>query len=328
MPFPLYHRPNALVFLDDDANYLETLALVIPQDWGVRLFTHVDDCLAHFKEQHALWEADVWYHQELVNSWRAGGQLIPQILEYWLSNSHRYHLTQTCVVDFAMPAMTGLDFLKLLPVWPAHRVLLTGQADELIAVGAFNDGLINNFVPKQHPYIGKHLTTILANLHLKPMNLHEGIWRSALKQEQYAVLQETTVKLELSILAKERQWVEHVVLPAPFGILALDRYARAHWLQLELRNELASMVELAESTGQSSAVVQKIREGSHLINTELLMALGSDEEAATKTSFTIGSTQTLLGALFRITPDKVYGKSYEEFIASLPPRSLSGDSQI
>ncbi len=328
MPFPLYHRPNALVFLDDDASYLETLALVIPQNWGVRLFTHVDDCLAHFQQQHTLWEADVWYHQELVNSWRAGGQLVPQMLEYWLSNSHRYSLTQTCIVDFAMPAMTGLDFLKLLDTWPTNRVLLTGKADELVAVGAFNDGLISNYVPKQHPYIGKHLTSVLSNLHLKPMDLHDGIWRSALKQEQYAVLQESTVKLELTTLARNRQWVEYVVVPAPFGILALDRHARAHWLQLELRNDLASMAELAESTGQPDAVVQKIREGSHLINTELLMALGSDEEAVTKTSFTIGSTQSLLGALFRIAPDKVYGKSYDEFIVSLPPRSVSGDSLL
>jgi CheY-like chemotaxis protein len=326
MPFPLYHRPNALVFLDDDANYLETLALVIPQDWGVRLFTHVADCLAHFEQQHALWEADVWYHQELANTCRTGGQLIPQILEYWVSNSHRYRLTRICVVDFAMPAMTGLDFLKLLPVWPEHRVLLTGQADELIAVGAFNDGLINHYVPKQHPYIGKHLTTLLTSLRVSPMNLHEGIWRSILLQEQYAVLQESTVKLELSKLAKERQWIEYVVLPSPFGILALDRHARAHWLQLELRSELATMAELAESTGQPSAVIQKIREGTHLINTELLMALGSDEEAGTKTSFAVGGTPNLLGALFRITPDKVYGKSYQEFISSLPPRAISGDS--
>jgi hypothetical protein len=35
--------------------------------------------------------------------------------------------------------------------WPGSRVLLTGQADEQVAVKAFNSGLIDQFVPKQAP---------------------------------------------------------------------------------------------------------------------------------------------------------------------------------
>jgi CheY-like chemotaxis protein len=322
MPFPLYQRPNSIVFLDDDADYLETLALVMPKDWGVQLFTHVNDCTRHCIEQHTLWEADVWQHQDLVNRWRAGGSLIPQILAYWKSNTQRYLLTQTCVVDFAMPAMTGLDFLKSLPSWPAHRVLLTGKADELIAVGAFNDRLIDRYVPKQHANIGKHLTDILIDLHRKPMDSHQSVWRSALKKEQFAVLQDSSARNELRKLIQDRQWIEYVVIPAPFGILALDRNARAHWLQLELRSDLAAVADLAQSTGQTDDVVEKIRLGTHLINTELNLAMNSDEESHVKTSFEIGSTKNLLGALFRIAPDLAFGASYNDTLAAMPPRFI------
>lgn len=322
MPFPLYQRPNCVVFLDDDADYLETLALVIPKDWGVNLFTHVNDCMHHCFEQHALLEADVWQHQDLTNRWRAGGGLVPQILEYWKSNSQRYLLTQTCVVDYSMPAMTGLDFLKSLPVWPANRVLLTGKADELIAVGAFNDRLIDRYVPKQHANIGKHLTDVLMALHAKPVDSYQTILRSALKKEQYAVLQDSTVRLELHKLVQDRQWIEYMVIPAPFGILALDRNARAHWLQLELRSDLASVADLAQSTGQPESVLEKIRLGTHLINTELIMAMNLNEESHAKASFEIGSTKNLLGAIFRISPDLAFGTSYNEVLASLPPRFI------
>lgn len=323
MRFPLYHRPNALVFLDDDASYLEMLALVMPKDWSVRLFTHADDCLAHLTQENTLWEQDVWRHQEIVNHWRADGALIPAILAYWSDSSVRHTLTQTCVVDFAMPSMTGLDFLKKLPSWPANRVLLTGKADEIVAVSAFNDGLIDSFVTKQHREIGKHLTHVLSAQHKKPMDFHESIWRSTLRQEQYAVLQETTVRQDLHTLINERQWVEYVIVPAPFGILALDQHARAHWIQLELRTDLAKMANLAQDTGQTSATVQKIRDGTHLINTELLQALGQDEEATIKTTFTIGNSDSLLGAHFRIVADKVYGTSHHDFLQSLPSRVVA-----
>ncbi len=322
MRFPLYHRPNVLTFLDDDASYLETLALVIPAHWSVRLFTHADDCLAQLEREHVLWKEDVWMHQAMVNEWHAGTALIPKILAYWTSHSQRHPLTQTCVVDFAMPAMTGLDFLEKLPAWPANRVLLTGKADEFVAIAAFNKGLIHSFVTKQHPHIGKHLTHILTGQHCKPMDFHDSIWRSALTHEQYAVLQETTVRQDLHTLVSERQWVEYVVVPAPFGILALDQHARAHWVQLELRSDLEAAANLAQDTGQTSAVLQKIRAGTHLLNTELVQALGSGEAPNIKTTFTIGNTDSLLGAHFRVEADTTYGVSHHDFLRSLPERSV------
>ena len=328
MHFPLYHRPNSLVFLDDDASYLEMLALVMPNDWGVRFFTHVDDCLAHFAHQHALWETDVWHHQQLVEHWRAGKPLIPSIFEYWTANHHRYGLSQSCVVDYAMPAMTGIEFLKKLPVFPASRVLLTGKADEQIAIAAFNEGLISKFVPKQHPDIGRHLTAILSEQHQRPMDFYEAIWRSALKKEQYAAVHEPTVQLALHNWAREKKWVEYVVLPAPFGILALDTYANAHWLQLELRSDLSSAADLAQSTGQSSAVVQKIRQGTHFVNTELLMALGSSDDAHTAPSFGLGFAEGLLGAFFPLAANKTYGMGHSEFLARHPSRAGSSESQF
>ena len=36
MSFPLFHRPGTVVFLDDDPDYLEMLALVLPRHWHVQ----------------------------------------------------------------------------------------------------------------------------------------------------------------------------------------------------------------------------------------------------------------------------------------------------
>jgi CheY-like chemotaxis protein len=327
MRFPLYHRPNALVFLDDDNNYVDMLGTVMPRDWSVRLFSHIEDCLQLFALEHALWETDVWKHQRLADSARNGELVIRKILEYWQSDNHRYGLTQTCVVDFAMPAMTGLDFLKKIPVFPSNRVLLTGRADELIAVGAFNDGLIDRFIPKQHNDIGRHLISVLTEQHQKPMEFYEGIWRNALKKAQYSVLQESSVQLDLHKLVRERHWVEYVVLSAPFGILALNQHACAHWLQLELRSDLAAAADLAQSTGQTTAVIESVREGKRFVNTELLMAMGSDHESRVAPTFCIGSSNGLIGALFPLEQNTTYGTSHREFLASLPPRSAAEESR-
>jgi CheY-like chemotaxis protein len=323
MLFPLYHRPNALVFLDDDASYLEMLALVMPNNWSVRLYTRVDDCILSIQHEHELWEADVWAHHNIVENWRKGAHLLLQVLHYWETVPHRYSLTQTCIVDYAMPAMTGLEVLKALPIWPTHRVLLTGQADEMVAVSAFNERLIDKFVTKQYPDIGRHLTQLLTQLHATPMEILDPIWHSTLKQEQYAALQEVTAQQTLQMLVQKLGWVEYVVIAAPFGILGLNAHAQASWLQLELVNDLPCAADLAKSTGQTSSAVEKIRIGTHFDNTELLMALSSNEAICLAPTLAIGNKGSLLGAIFQLSSLGKLGTSHYDFLNALPPRVVA-----
>jgi CheY-like chemotaxis protein len=321
MRFPHYHRANAFIFLDDDASYLDTLASILPKEWPIRLFTNANQCLSYIQAQNTAWDTDMQAHQTLINGWRSNGSLIPPILEYWRSSELRYGLTNICVVDFSMPAMNGLNFLQLLPGWLSHRVLLTGKADEHIAVDAFNDGLIDRFIPKQTQQIGRHLVKLLTGLVNQPMAFYDGIWSSALKQDQYAILQESTVSHALKEIVEEKQWVEYFVIPQPFGILALDHFARVHWLQLELMKDLPALADLAQSTGESLEIVESIREGKQLLNAELLQALESDDKPSVRPSFRVGSSNNVLGAHFRIFANTTYGISYKQYVSNMPAQT-------
>lgn len=323
MPFPLYHRPNAVVFLDDDVRYLDMLADVMPQDWCVRLYTHTGDCIEDLRQQHPEWQRDVDAHLQITENWRAGVSLVPQLLQYWRTQPQRYALANVLVVDYSMPAMTGLDVLKALPQWPAQRVLLTGQADESLAVKAFNQRLINQFVPKQHPQIGQYLAQVVRELNASPLPVHDSIWRNALKKEQHAVLQIDTVQHALAALVQERVWVEYCVLAEPFGILGLNAQAAPQWLQLEPTHDLADAAELAESAGHSSQEAHKIRLGTHLTSAELALALSGDVPLALAPAFPIGQLGVLLGAFFDLPATGLAGIGYSEFLHSLPPRTVA-----
>ena len=55
--------------------------------------------------------------------------------------------------------------------------------------------------------------------------------------------------------------MEHVVIGAPFGVLALDTSAKAVWLQLEPVDRLLELAEIAESHAWNVDVVQQVRSG-------------------------------------------------------------------
>jgi len=297
MSFPLFHRPGAIVFLDDDSDYLEMLALVLPQKWHVKLYLRPQVCINQLQQEPPLWESDAWAQQEIIANWRSGSPLIPQILQYWASQDKRYGLSQVCVFDYAMPGMDGLQALSELTDWPGGRVLLTGQADEHVAVSAFNRGLIDQFIAKQTPDISQHLIAVVQRMLDQPQLRHSQIWRAALTQPQHALLQVPSVARQLTGMASTH-WVEHVVIGQPFGILGMDADGLVSWLQLEPAAGLAELAELAESQGVDAEAATGIRQGRHLVDLELQQALGQSRPPRLLPAFSIGHEGSMLAALF------------------------------
>jgi CheY-like chemotaxis protein len=317
--FPLFNRPGTVVFVDDDPDYLEMLALVLPRQWHVRLFLRPQDCIAQLQQEPPFWEADAWNQQQLVDHWRAGRPLVPQVLEYWARHTERYALSRVCVVDYSMPGMDGLQALAELGDWPGSRVLLTGQADDQLAIDAFNRGLIQQFVPKQMPDIARHLTDVVQRLMGTPHPRHAQTWRATLKPEHHDMLRNASVARDLAALAAKR-WVEHVVVGEPFGILGLDAAGYASWLQLETPAGLPALAELAQVEGLPPAHVADIRAGRTLVNLELAQSLQQPPELAE--AMAIGADRDLVGAIFPVQTQSLRDAGYSRWLARQPARRI------
>jgi len=176
--FPLFNRPGTVVFVDDDADYLEMLALVLPRQWHAKLFLRPQECIAHLQQEPPFWEADAWNQQQLVDQWRAGRPLVPQILQYWRATPSATPWPACAWSTTPCPAWT---VCRRWPSWATGRVrgvLLTGQADDQLAIDAFNRGLIQQFVPKQMPDIARHLTDVVQRLLAAPHPRHAQTWRA------------------------------------------------------------------------------------------------------------------------------------------------------
>lgn len=274
MRIPCYSRPGSVVFLDDEPTYLEMIAEVLPHAWDLRLFSHPGDCLTAMRHQAASADADAWHHREILEGWRSGQSLVSGILRYWKHDGvHRYSLSRVWVVDYSMPAMNGLQALQAARELGVTRVLLTGRADEHIAIGGFNAGLIDQFIPKQTHDMAARLTTLIdAELRKGPPVIGQ-MWQQSLTREQLRVLEDPTVAQALVELVRTHGWVEYVLIGQPFGVLALDPDGQAHWVQLELPQGLADLSELARLHGVSAAAIREIEAGQALFDIELRLAL-------------------------------------------------------
>ena len=323
MNLPLFKSPGTVVLLDDDAAFLEMMALVLPSELSLRLLLRPVECISHLAQQRTSYDAEYWQQQEIVDRWRKIRiPLVTQILDYWNNNSTRYSLARVAVVDYSMPAMNGLQVLQSLNDWPGTRVLLTGRADEQIAVEAFNRGLIQQFIPKQASDMVQRLLAALHQLPLKVESRITQIWRSTLSPQQYALLELPSIAREL-IEFSDRHWVEHVVLGSPFGMLGRNAAGHVGWLQLEAASHLDELADLVEGVLSSSTELEDIRQGRKLSDYELCKALGSDDSPDLKPAFWIGSEEPVLGAFFPLDPRfSCFDSSFERFLSQQPARQV------
>lgn len=326
MSFPLYRRPGGVIFLDDDPDYLEMLGEVMPADWAVQLFLRPVACIERLQHDAAQREHDARAQQDIIHRWREGALLIPQILRYWQGEGRtRFGLVQVAVVDYAMPAMSGLRMLGELRDWPGARILLTGRADEQLAVSAFNRGLINQFIPKQSPELRLCLTRAIESLRHQPDQRHQQIWCATVSPLQQALLADPDIAQALEALAREHGWTEHVAIGAPFGLLALNARGQASWLQLEPAGSLGDLAEMALSQGWDARLAQDIRSGQRLIDLELQLALGAGHPCRPGDAFVMaGQAGRLYAALFTLgepfSPGPAH--SHARFLASHGQRQL------
>ncbi len=313
------------MFLDDETPYLEMLAIVLPGDWCIRFHTRTRDYLEQINAQSVLWEEDVVQHQDMISGWHQGKSLPTLVLDYWRSHHVRYSLPTIAVVDYAMPAANGLQVLKASPAWPPFRVLLTGKADEHTAVQAFNDGLIDRFITKQHPDLVQQLIGALRQHYFAPMDLHDGVWRNALRRSQQLVVKDRVVQQSLHDWLRANECVEYVVLPEPFGMLSLDASGQAHWLQFEMHKDLAASVDLARAAGHDEASIAAIAVGAKLSNAEWLQACRADEAPHCTDAIAFGTGGHLIAAHFPQNTLGTIGLGYRAFLNSLPKRKVDGE---
>lgn len=325
MILSLFQAPGTIAFLDDDPGYLDMLAIVLPRHWHARFFLRPQSCIHDLQKDIGLWEDDLWRQQQIVSRWQeSGAPLVPQIMDYW-SDTGRYALMRICVVDYSMPAMNGLQVLEKLEDWRGARLLLTGQADEQIAVKAFNYGLIEQFLPKQTPNISQRLVDALQRLQSSTSSRQAPLWRATLTQRQYTLLRSPSISAALAEIASNR-WIEHVVIGSPFGIIGRDIHGNTSWLQLEPASGLDELAELADSVGMDAQAVRDIQLGTKLVNLELSQSLRQTGEIELCPAFPIGDDEPLLGAFFKVQqPDEQHGiSSYAHWLASQPERTVNG----
>ncbi len=267
--FP-YFFPTTVLFVDDNAGFLRGLELKLPQELAYVLYESPRSALERIDARPALpplYQRCFSYYQQFARGAGDGQRLIHldlSLIEREIANPVRFTEISTVFVDYDMPSMDGLEFCERISSPHIRKVMLTGVADEKVAVKAFNDGLIDRFINKSDPDAIDNIHAALIDMQRAYFRDISEMLRSSLTLESPGFLADAEFAAFFEQLRREQRFVEYYVVDDPPGLLMLRDTGEIARLVVLSDDQVAAAAVAAADSGAPQEVVEALATGRQI----------------------------------------------------------------
>lgn len=262
MKLPVYSHPTMTVLVDDSDTFLQSLVFQLDPMQASVCFHDPLAALEWFKANTASSELPLQVDHDNPNQ-SAEQRHVAVDLEriYRIAGQRqRFATPSVLVVDYSMPQMNGVAFCQAIAHLPCKKILFTGQADEKIAVDAFNRGLIDRYIKKSADDALDRLEEEVAALQRAFFEEQSETLRDMLALHEFSFLRCGALARVVRELYREHGFVEHYAFPSPSGILFFTADGQARLMVVETERGLNAQVEMARDSGAPPSLLQALEE--------------------------------------------------------------------
>lgn len=247
---PPFYYPSTVVFVDDSRDFLTNLSLLLDAGLAFRLYDSPVTALAILTGLSSrLSLAERFF---AVSPLGEDMPLPQHVLELNLANvvrevhnAQRFEQVSVVVVDYDMPEINGLEMCRKLKNPALKKILLTGKADEKVAVQAFNQGLIDRFILKHDADVIPILNRAIQELQLACFEEQGQMVMDALAIGSHNFLRDPFFVEEFRKICTRLNIVEYYLVSMPDGILMRDADGVTSLLIVKTAEKMRSHFEIA-----------------------------------------------------------------------------------
>lgn len=247
----LFHHPTTTVFVDDSEEFLYSIALGVDR-LPYRSFCNPSQGLAYVNQFTTAY--DVSSQERPPSSSASVSKLFAQV-ERKLNDHNRFAEPSVLVVDYSMPSINGLDLCSQITNPNVKKVLLTGVADEKIAIDALNTELIDFYISKSESSLSHRLRNIITHLETRYFQDLFGWSRDSEVRQVLPHLFDPAFADFFEEILESTRTVEHYPLSNGAGFCLINGYGAVNHLLVYSADELASALSKADL----SCVSEKMR---------------------------------------------------------------------
>lgn len=258
--FPFFY-PTTVMFVDDDPHYLTSLGLGMRREGAYRLFISPDDALDFLDGRGGAEVTDGCVSVFGDNPDPVADHVIRfdlRAIARTLFNPNRFDEVSVVVVNYDMPGMNGVEFCRRLAGRSVKKLMLTGSADERVAVEAFNEGVIDGYLSKGAQGGVEPVLARIAELQRRYFADLSRFVGQALAYDHMEFVRSTAFRELFERLCDERGVVEYYVSNEPAGLVLVDGEGRISLLAVRSDAQMEEVRALAVEMRVEKAVVVAI----------------------------------------------------------------------
>lgn len=263
-PIPPFYFPTTVFFVDDNIGFLSNLSLQLAPGLAFQLYNSPGNALTVLNDPGRPVTPigrffSRYYHTDDL-------PLTHHVIDVNLDKIHReiyneFRFTQVSVVvvDYDMPSINGIEFCRSLKNPDIKKILLTGKADEKIAVHAFNEGVIDRFILKQDPDAIDILNQSIVEMQQTYFRQTERMLTDALAIGKHAFLRDPLFVEKFREIRERLHIVEFYLCSEPDGMLMLNAKGESFLLLVQNEDAMLSQYEIAYSQGAPQELLDALK---------------------------------------------------------------------
>jgi|GEM_PF-818643 len=222
LALPPYYHPTTVCFIDDNYSFLRSIGIGMPVDSPFLSFLSPEEAIDVVNIPNPLPPlADRCLRMDRSQPANPMIHIDLHALEQEIKEIERFRRISVLLIDYAMPTMTGLQFCELVADSDIKCALLTGVADEKTAVAAFNEGLIDRYIPKAGLSSTDGILPHIESLKRDYFDQYSRRLTSNLDLDPPKFMTDPAVRKTFERIVEEERIIEYFMVSQPFGYLML-----------------------------------------------------------------------------------------------------------
>ena len=251
--------PTTVVLVDDNENFLDSVKdILCHQNISLKSFSNAVEALNFINESsenNSLTFSDLTITgEEIVSDWKSVLININK-LHNEIYSEDRFSKISTIIVDYSMPGLDGIELCSKIKNPNIQKVLLTGVADEKIAIDSFNNGYINRFIKKSSHILTEELKSSLEKSIYQYFSIYTADLTKYIPSQEKNHLRDPIFSNFFFNTCLSKDYVEYYMLDNFGSYLFLTETGDPNLLSVLTESEMARLLEIGIDSGEISQSV-------------------------------------------------------------------------
>jgi len=262
---PPYYHPTTICFIDDNASFLRALSIDLPDDYLFISYLHPDEAIAAINTPDPLPPlVDRCFSLDNSDPSTPIIRLDLSVLENEIKLIERFRRLSVLMIDYAMPVFDGLELCAEIKDKTLKKALLTGVAEEKTAVAAFNQGLIDSYIPKRLITDGNKIIPYAEALKKAYFDQYSARLSSNLALNPPGFMTEERVAEYFHSVIEAQHIVEYYLVSEPYGYLMLRANGSMLRLVFYSESERREQITTAQAHQAPAHIMQQLTSGQSI----------------------------------------------------------------